>query len=664
MFSNLVKRKPKSKPPLPGAAASSQPPRPHPLPTKPANNELIVAFQFVRAVSQVTVGTLLGVMMLTSSVVAGGLVGLAISFRNLPDVRVVRNYTPAETTYIYDINGTLLHSIHDEVNREVVDLNEVSPNLKRAIIAMEDSYFYSHHGINPTSIARALLANLTEGQTVEGGSTLTMQLIKNLFLSPERSLSRKLAEAVLSLRIEQIFTKDQILEMYLNQVYWGHNTYGVETAAQSYFNKHADELTLAESAMMAGLVQAPEEFSPFIDYQVAKRRQFVVLQRMRALNWISAQEEAAARQQPLQLGTITSFRSSSAPYVTEAVVQELSDRFGHDSILKGGMRVQTTIDLNLQRIAEETARRGYEQVGSRVRADQIALVAIDPRTHFVKAMVGGVDYKTSQYNRAVQALRQPGSAFKPFVYYAAFASGKYTPDSMINDSPVSYPDGYETYYPKNYDGRFYGSMPIRKALAMSRNVPAVRLGQEVGISRVIEVCRILGIKSPMEPVISLPLGSVDLTPMEMAGAYATFANGGWHSDPTFIVQVADSTGQIILDNRPRPQLVLDPWAVAALNETLKGVINEGTGKNAQIGRPAAGKTGTTSSERDIWFVGYVPQLSVAVWMGNDDYSPLRSGATGGENVAPIWQDFMNQALSDVPAEDFRPMSDFERPSAN
>ncbi|NJN87983.1 MAG: penicillin-binding protein, partial [Leptolyngbyaceae cyanobacterium SL_7_1] len=353
--------------------------------------------------------------MLTSSVVAGGLVGLAISFRNLPDVRVVRNYTPAETTYIYDINGTLLHSIHDEVNREVVDLNEVSPHMKRAIIAMEDSYFYSHHGINPTSIARALLANLEEGQTVEGGSTLTMQLIKNLFLTPERSLSRKLAEAVLSLRIEQIFTKDQILEMYLNQVYWGHNTYGVETAAQSYFNKRSKDLTLAESAMMAGLVQAPEEYSPFIDYQVAKRRQFVVLQRMRELNWISAAEEAAARQQPLQLGTITSFRSSSAPYVTEAVVQELSDRFGRDSILKGGMRVQTTIDLNMQRLAEESARRGYEQIAGRVRADQIALVAIDPRTHFVKAMVGGVDYKASQYNRAVQALRQPGSAFKPFV---------------------------------------------------------------------------------------------------------------------------------------------------------------------------------------------------------------------------------------------------------
>jgi penicillin-binding protein 1A len=296
-----------------------------------------------------------------------------------------------------------------------------------------------------------------------------------------------------------------------------------------------------------------------------------------------------------------------------------------------------------------------------VGADQMALVAIDPRTHFVKAMVGGVDYNTSQYNRALQALRQPGSAFKPFVYYAAFASGKYAPDSTVNDSPVGYPDGNEMYYPRNYDGRFSGPMPIRRALEMSRNVPAVRLGQDIGMNRVVEVCRILGIKSPIEPVTSLPLGAVDLTPFEMASAYATFASGGWYSEPTFIVQVADSTGQILLDNTPRPQLVLDPWAVAALNDVMQGVINNGTGTAAKLDRPAAGKTGTTSSERDIWFVGYVPQLSVAIWVGNDNYSPLRSGSTGGGFVAPLWKSFMLKALKDTPVQNFRPVSDFTRP---
>jgi penicillin-binding protein 1A len=617
---------------------------------------------YLQGVVQVSAGTILGITMLTSSVVAGGLVGLALSFRNLPDVRVLRTYIPSETSYIYDVKGTLLDSIHDEANREVVEFNDISPNLKRAVLAIEDSNFYTHHGINPVGIVRASVDNFTKKQVSQGGSTITMQLVKNLFLNPERTLNRKVAEAVLSLRLEQVFKKDQIFEMYLNQVYWGHNTYGAETAAMSYFGKHASELTLGEAAMMAGIIQAPEDYSPFVNYQVAKRRQATVLDRMHKLNWISDSEEAAAKAQPIQLGQITSFRQSQAPYITDAVIQELSDRFGRDAVLKGGMRVQTTIDLNLQHIAEQTARDGLDSVqGQGLSADQISLVAVDPRTHFVKAMVGGVDYKQSQFNRATQALRQPGSSFKPFVYYAAFATGRFDPDSTISDTPVSYPDGDGWYSPQNYDGSFSGAMSIRRALAQSRNIPAIRLGQEVGINRVIEICRTLGIKSPMEPVTSLPLGSVDLTPLEMAGAYATFASGGWQSPTTTIVQAVDSKGNVLLDNTPHPQLVLDPWAVASLDEVMQGVINGGTGHAAQIDRPAAGKTGTTSSERDIWFVGFVPQLSVAVWVGNDDYSPIGVGATGGSFVAPIWRNFMTQALDGVPVENFRPRSDFQRP---
>lgn len=600
--------------------------------------------------------------MLATSVVAGGLVGLAISFRNLPDVRVLRSYIPSETSYIYDVNGILLDSIHDEVNRDVVELNEVSPHLKRSVLAIEDSHFFFHHGINPTSIMRAFLANLEEGETVQGGSTLTMQLVKNLFLTPEQSISRKVAEAVLALRIEQIFTKDEVLEMYLNQVYWGHNTYGAETAAQSYFNKSAVDLTLAEAAMMAGLIQAPEDFSPFLNYELAKQRQALVLDRMHQMNWITADEATAAREQPIRLGQITSFRDSQAPYVTEAVSQELNDRFGQEAVIKGGMRVQTTIDLELQRLAEASVKQGHQQLTQRgLRVDQMALVAVDPRTHFVKAMVGGVDYSVSQYNRAIQARRQPGSAFKPFVYYAALASGKYTPTSTIDDSPVSYPDGYKTYSPRNYDGRFYGAMTLTRALTLSRNVPAIKLGQTVGINRIIEVCRTLGITSPIEPVTSLPLGAVDLSPMELAGAYATFASGGWQSDTTFIVHVTDSSGHVLLDNTPDPQLVLDPWATASLNQMMQEVITNGTGTAARLDRPAGGKTGTTSDERDIWFIGYVPQLSVAVWIGNDDYSQLWGGATGGGFVAPIWKNFMTQALQDVPVENFQPASEFTRP---
>lgn len=637
-------------------------PKKPPVKKPKSSGSLHPVLEYAQSVAQVSAGTILGITMLASSIVAGGLVGLALSFRNLPDVRVLRNYIPSETSYIYDVNGTLLDSIHDEANREVVNLNQISPDLKRAVLAIEDSYFFSHHGINPSGIARAFLANIEEGETVEGGSTITMQLVKNLFLTPERSISRKVAEAVLSLRLEQVFTKDQIMEMYLNQVYWGHNTYGVETAAKSYFNKRASELNLAEASMMAGLIQAPEVYSPFVDYQKAKERQAIVLDRMRRIGWATDAEVEKAKATPLKLGEITSFNASQAPYITDAVIAELTSRFGREAVVQGGMRVQTTIDLNLQRKAEETVRDGLASIQRQgIYADQMALVAVDPRTHFVKAMVGGVDYSKSQYNRAVQALRQPGSAFKPFVYYAAFASGNYAPDSTVMDTPVSYPDGDGYYTPQNYDGSFYGAMSIRQALAQSRNIPAIRLGQDVGINRVIEVCRTLGIKSPMEPVTSLPLGAVDLTPYEMAGAYATFANGGWHSETTTIVQVTDSKGNVLLDNTPRPQLVLDPWAVAALNSTLQDVITRGTATSARIDRPAAGKTGTTSSERDIWFVGYVPQMAVAVWVGNDDYSPLGTGATGGGYVAPVWRSFMYKALEGVPVEYFKPMSNFVRP---
>lgn len=628
------------------------------------NSESI--FDFVQSVSKVTAGTLLSVTMLASSVVAGGLVGLAVSFRNLPDVRVLQSYAPTETTYIYDIQGRPLASLHDEANREVISLDEISPHLKRAVLAIEDSNFYYHKGIYPTGIIRAFVANLESGNTVEGGSTLTMQLVKNLFLSPNRTISRKAAEAVMAIRLEQILAKDEILELYLNQVYWGHNLYGVETASRSYFNKSASDLTLAEASMLAGLIPAPEDYSPFVDYKKAKQRQLTVLQRMRELKWITAEEEAIARKQPLLVGAITSFKQSQLPYVTEAVVQELTRKFGRDAVLKGGMRVQTTIDINFQRMAEQVVSTWHERLyywgvyGSWDNG-QIALAAVDPRTHFVKAMVGGADYKTSQYNRAIQAQRQPGSAFKPFVYYTAFATGKYSPESTVYDSPVSYPDGDGYYSPRNYGGGYSGAVSVRSALETSLNIPAVKLGQEVGLNQVIEVCRILGFKSPMDPVISLPLGSVDVTPMEMAGGFATFANNGWHSDPTFIVQVTDSQGNVLLDNTPKPRLVLNQWAVASLNSSLQGVITGGTGTRAQIGRPAAGKTGTTSSERDVWFVGYTPQLSTAVWVGNDDYTPLASGSTGGTTVAPIWRDFMSRALSGQPAPGFPPPSNFERP---
>jgi len=567
-------------------------------------------------------GTLLGIIMIGGAAVAGGLVGLALSFRDLPDVRVLKGYVPVETTYIYDINGGLIARLHGDVNREVVTLDRISPHLKRSVLAMEDAYFYTHKGIDPSGIGRAILANFNAGGTVEGGSTLTQQLVKNLFLSNERSLNRKVAEAVLAMRVEQVFTKEQILEMYLNQVFWGKNTNGAETASQNYFGKSAADLTLGEAAMLAGTIQAPSVFNPVDNYSESKKRQGLVLDRLLELGWATQAEVKAAKAQKITIRKQgISYEASRVPYVSQAVTAELEEKFGRDVVLQGGLRVQTTIDLKMQRIAEEVAAEGHKDLVDRgAYADQLSLVAVDPRTGFVKALVGGVgDFDKNQFNRAVLARRQLGSSFKPFVYYLAFASGNYTPDSTIDDSAMSIPDGDEPYVPRNYDNKFSGAMSIRQAIAVSRNIPALRLGIEFGNENVVALCRKLGINSPILPVVSLPLGAADVTPMEVAGAYAVFASGGYKSKTTLIARVTDRNGNLVLDNTPKPELILDPIAVSYLTDALRSVVTNGTATEAQMsdGRPVAGKTGTTSDFRDAWFVGYTPQLSVAIWIGND-----------------------------------------------
>lgn len=602
-------------------------------------------------------GTLLGIIMIGGAAVAGGLVGLALSFRDLPDVRVLKGYVPVETTYIYDINGGLIARLHGDVNREVVTLDRISPHLKRSVLAMEDAYFYTHKGIDPSGVGRAILANFNAGGTVEGGSTLTQQLVKNLFLSNERSLNRKVAEAVLAMRVEQVFTKEQILEMYLNQVFWGKNTNGAETASQNYFGKSAADLTLGEAAMLAGTIQAPSVFNPVDNFSEAKKRQGLVLDRLLELGWSTPAEIKAARAQKIAIRKQgISYEVSRVPYVSQAVTAELEEKFGRDVVLQGGLRVQTTIDLKMQRIAEEVAAEGHRDLVDRgAYADQLSLVAVDPRTGFVKALVGGVgDFDKNQFNRAVLARRQLGSSFKPFVYYLAFASGNYTPDSTIDDSPMTIADGDEPYVPRNYDNKFSGAISIRQAIAVSRNIPALKLGLEFGNENVVALCRKLGINSPILPVISLPLGAADVTPMEVAGAYAVFASGGYKSKTTLIARVTDRNGNLVLDNTPKPELILDPVAVSYLTEALRGVVTNGTATEAQMsdGRPVAGKTGTTSDFRDAWFVGYAPQLSVAIWIGNDDYSPMANGVTGGVYVVPIWRKFMERALAGQPIEQF------------
>lgn len=617
---------------------------------------------FFGGVAKVSGGTILGITMLTSSVVAGGMVGLASGFRNLPDVRALRYYVPKQTSYIYDVKGKLLTSFHDEENRKVVKLNQISPHLKRAVIAIEDSHFIQHQGFNPNSIGRALKVNLTKKGVVEGASTLTMQLVKNLYLSRERTFNRKLVEVVLAIRIEQLFSKDEILEMYLNNIYWGHNSYGVETASQSYFNKPASELNLAESAMMAGIIQAPERFSPFVNYKETKRRQGVVLRRMRDLGWITPEQEKAAFEEPLLVAKPTAFRSSLLPSITDAVVRELNQRLGPEVIKQGGLNVQITIDYDFQRRAEQVVRQKHRELRRQgLSADEVALAAVDPRTHYVKALVGSARPERDQFNRAILANRQPGSSFKPFVFYLAFASGNFLPSTIIEDKEITYQELDGPYKPKNYDDKYVGKISLYDALLQSRNIPAVKLGKLVGLDKVVELCHRLGFKSEIIPVTSLPLGSVGVSPLEMASGFATLANNGWYSETTLIVRITDTQGNLVLDNTPKPKLILDPWATATVTNLMQGVIKSGTGINANIGRPAAGKTGTTNSARDIWFVGYVPQLAAALWVGNDDFKPIGNDVTGGTFAAPIWRAFMLEALKDEPVIPFVDPSKFPRP---
>ena len=602
--------------------------------------------------------TLISALLISGAGLAGGLIGLAFSLRNLPDVKVLKNYNPSETTQILDVKGRLLANLYGEVNRRVVPLKDISPNLQRALMAIEDDQFYQHRGVRPDTIVRAALTNYGAGRSVQGGSTLTQQLIKNLFLTPEKNLGRKLVEAVLALRVEQVFKKNEILEMYLNQVYWGHNNYGAETAAHAYFGKSAKNLTLAESALMAGLIRAPEYYTPLkspkpIYYKRAKKRQEVVLNRMLELGWITPQQAQAAKAEKLTFGTAIS-PQRKVTYFSTFVSEELRRTYGQDSVLKGGLRVQTTLDLDLQRLAENTVRNGVRKLRGR-RVSQMALVSIDPRTGYVKAMVGGVDFATSQFNRVIQARRQPGSSFKPFVYYTAFARKVLTPDSIIDDSPVT----FGKYTPSNYDNKFMGEMTVRKALALSRNIPAVRAGKKAGLRNVVQTAKDVGIESPIQPNLSMSLGAVDISPMELARGYSAFANGGYRIRPTVIMQVTDTKGNLVEQNLPTREPTMNRRAVEQINSALQSVVSPGgTGAGAQLpGRTVAGKTGTTQDFRDAWFAGYVPQMVTVIWIGNDDYSRMVSGTAGGAYVAPIWKGYMQKALQGSPVLPFPKQGD-------
>jgi penicillin-binding protein 1A len=588
---------------------------------------------------------------------AGTVAGVVYSYsRNLPDINKMADFQPQRTTRVYARDGELLATLYNQ-NRIWVPIAKIPQRVRNAFVANEDHNFYQHHGVDFGGIARAALADYRHEQ-FQGASTITQQLARALFLSNEVSISRKIQEALLAIEIERYYTKDEILERYLNLIYFGSGAYGIEAAAHTYFGTDVGRLSIAQAAQLAGLPAAPSDYSPYVNPQHARERQRHVLERMVASHDITEAQADDAAAAPLGLigERPTGLLSYRFPYFTTYVNKVLEDTFGKQAVTEGGLEVDTSLDPRLQKLAQDDVDWGVGRAKVEgINAHQSALVAIRPQTGEIVAMVGGAGGLTlgNQFNRAWQALRQPGSSFKTYVYTAAIDAGM-PPTTDVDDSPVSYPMGDGTQWrPMDDDFRFYGPMTLRYALAQSRNVVAVKLAQQIGVDRVIEYAHRMGVRAPLEANLSLALGSSVVSPLDQATGYATLADQGVHIDPTPIRLVRDDLGSTLLDNRvPQETEVVGAGTAYLMTSMLEGVIKEGTGyPNADIGRPAAGKTGTTSDFRDAWFVGYTPDLVAAVWLGNDDYTRMNE-SFGGNIPARVWARFMRAALANVPRHEF------------
>lgn len=573
---------------------------------------------------------------------------------------------PSLTTRFYDGNGELITTLYRE-NRTEVPLEEIPLELQEAFIAVEDAHFYDHYGINLTSLVRAALKNLGEGRIVEGGSTITQQLAKNLFLSHERTFDRKVDELVLTFQLERNYTKEEILNKYLNTIYFGHGAYGVEAAAQTYFDQPVKELSLAQSSLLAGLPRGPRYYSPLIEgnQEAAKGRQAHVLYRMVEMGFISPEEGKKALEEELSFREEWDTSRPAGYFIDYIIEEELIGRLNYDreDIYRGGLNIYTTLDPELQEAGEKALREGLEafpqsyQDSQGISQPQGALVALDPQNGHVKALVGGKSYQKTPLNRAMSS-RSPGSAFKPFLYAAALESG-YTAASFIECEPVSIslPGSQDNYEPRDFGGGFHHRpLTLREALVLSCNVCAVRVNMDLGPERVAEKARELGIKSPLNPVPSLALGTSEVSPLEMAAAYAPFANGGTRVEPVFIRKITDSRGVILEKNSPLKEKVLEEATAFIMTHMLQEVLQPGgTGGRAGelIDFPAAGKTGTSSDHRDTYMVGYTPYLVTSLYIG-DDHQESLGGATGGTLALPPWGKFMAAAHKDKPPRDFEP----------
>jgi penicillin-binding protein 1A len=560
---------------------------------------------------------------------------LAYYAHDLPDIRTLDAGTRRPMITLLDRNGAPFMTFGDNYG-QVVSLKQVPPYLPEAIMATEDRRFYDHFGLDPIGVARALVVNLSHGTVRQGGSTITQQLAKNLFLSPDRTIKRKVQETLLALWLEHRFTKNQIFTIYLNRVYLGAGTYGVDAAAHRYFGKSARALSLYECAVIAGLLRAPSRYSPANHPDAAAERAAQVLANMVDAGYIDAADAKRAASQGLRAER--GAEDVGYRFFADWVLRDVADYIGHSET---DLTVRTTFDPALQRLADARVDAVLTSEGPKRQATQAALVALDPDGG-VRAMVGGRDYRDSQFNRATQALRQPGSAFKPFVFLAALESG-IGPDDRFDDAPLK----IGAWAPRNFGDHFYGEVSLREAAARSLNSVAVRVSERIGRRQVIRAAKRLGITSPLANDASIALGTSEVTPLELTAAYASFANDGWGVLPYAIVEVRDSRNKVLYKRSGSGTgRVIAERDVAEMNDLLHGVIAWGTGRAADIGRPAAGKTGTTQDYRDAWFVGYTPDLVTGVWVGNDDNTPMKT-VTGGSLPAQIWRGFMSEALKGV-----------------
>lgn len=581
-------------------------------------------------------------------------------FFTLPDIKHLEDYQPPLTTVVYADNGEVLGEFFTE-RRYFVSLDQIPPYLIKAFIAAEDERFYEHKGLDWLGMLRALITDIKEMAIVQGGSTITQQTVKSLLLSHERTISRKAREIMLAYLLEKRLSKDEILTIYLNQIYFGHGAYGVEAAARTYFGKHVWELNLAEAALIAGLPKGPGYYSPYKNLSKAKARQHYVLNRMVTCGYISKEEAEIAYNMPLKLKRIN-YSYPACAYFLEYIRQYLIKKYGYKLTYQGGLSVYTTANIDMHEVAQKALLRGIEELKKRHLDEkgnpEGALLCLETNTGFIKVMIGGKDFKKSQFNRAVQACRQPGSAFKPIIYAAALDKG-YTPASIIYDYPIIFVEENEkdksikVWRPHNYEGRFYGKTSLREALVHSRNTVTVRLLNNIGIKYAINYARKLGITSPLNPDLSLALGSNCVSLLELTTAYAVFANQGQYLRPIAITKIIDAKGHILEENLPQPQPVISADTAYIITNILADVIKKGTGRRVRrFKRPVAGKTGTTNDYTDAWFIGYTPYYVTGVWIGYDTLKSLGEHETGGKAAAPIWLYFMKEVEKELPIKPF------------